>query len=602
MLEGLGISHQFVPGVTKFRKKRNVAAAHANAFDAMGKAPFIVFEDDQELLWDDCILPDMPPDADIIYLANSQQGCLPDRDNNKEKFGLRAYYGLALAEVYNDEYLRLSSMISAMAILVLTEKGRLRYRDELRKAFNRDTAIDIRYAFAMPDIAVYALHAPMFAEAAEMQIDAKRTVGRFSETHAALPHATEGDIRIAYHRHHKLIVKAVRDAGTGVLSWKVNNSCAPGDLLPPITLRRKRLPSYNRDILMDRSEIIRNAKVFPPDLRTSSCGVTDEIGRFCELSAEYRQIKKCLPAPEFTRHDAAFQKLGGTYLYGGWMHPHFGHFLVESTSRLWGLDYYGKEIDGIIFVPYGPKSIWRTRKAYGPIFKVLAGDVPIIAQATPAIVERLIVCEPGFGHQARMRGSESYVKFVRERIAKMVAPEGPDRIYISRSQLSHKRGGIFGEDRLEEHLASEGYEIFHPQKHSAETQLARYRAASHIVSLDGSSLHFAAFAVRSDAKVAIIKRRASDIQENMARHIERFSGAEAVVIDAIKEMWVNEDRNRIDYASYGRLDLTKVTQVLFRNGFSRKSDALKSLSLDEIKLELERRPIEASGMVPLRSR
>ncbi|WP_333711796.1 glycosyltransferase 61 family protein [Yoonia sp.] len=594
----LGMPHDFVPGVTRFGKKKNVAAAHANAFDTVKACPFLIFEDDQELLWDDCILPDPPEGADVIYLANSQLGCLPDTVENKARFGLNAYQGLALAEVFDDHYLRLSSMISAMAILIMSEKGRTRYRSELKKAFNRDTGIDVRYAFAMPDLNVYALRNPMFAEAPELQIKSKQSQARYDETHLPLPVAKEGEIRIARHRHRTLVVRATRVPETGALKWEVEQATRPDEMLSPMKLPATRLPGYNQNILNDRIEVIEKAKVFPLHPETNSCGVTDEIGRFCAHSAEYRWVKRRMPAPEFERHDEEFQQLSGTYLYGGWLHPHFGHFLAESTARLWGLNAYDGEIDGILYIPYGPKTIWRTRKTYAPILRLLADETPVIPQNRPAIVERLIVPEPGFGHRARMQGSPEYIRFVREKVAEKIVPDGPERLYISRTGLGYKRGGVIGEEYLEDFLSKQGYEIFHPQRYPAEVQLARYAAAKLIVSLDGSPLHFAAFAAQGSAKVAIIKRRISDLPDDMARHVHRFCGAEVTVIDAIKEMWVHEQSRRIDYSSFGRLDFKQVKRELAMAGFCEPDGEISAISDDQIEEILNARPDEAPTLVP----
>ncbi len=594
----LGMPHSFVPGITRFGKKKNVAAAYAGGFDSIEKSPFIIFDDDQELLWQDCVLPHVPDDADIIYLATRNSGCLPDKPEYKSQFGLNAYDGLALAESYDDTYFRLYSMISSMAILICSERGKNRYRLELRKAFNRSTAADIRYAFAMPDLNVYALRTPMFAENQSLQVAAKSDEGRRAMTHTPLREVTENEIRIARHRHRKMAVKAVRDEVTKALNWEVLQAVQPTEVLSAIEQTPVKLPGYNRDVLKDRLEIIQNAKVFPPHTETGSCGVTDEIGRFCKLSAEYRWIKRRMPAPETSRHEHGFKELKGTYVYGGWMHPHFGHFLAESIVRLWALGEDHGPIDGIVFIPYGPKTIWRTRKAYLPMLRIFTGDLPIIPQVNQAIVERLIVAEPGFGHQSRMAGSPKFIDFFRRQVATKIAPQGPERLYVSRSNLNPKRGGVFGEKLLEEFLISEGYEVFHPQQHSAEEQLARYAAARYLISLDGSPLHFAAFALQPGAKVGIIKRRYSSIPEQMVTHINRFSGADVSLFDHIEEMWVNEKSRRVDYSSMGRLDLVAITKGLKQKGFTAQDGLMAPLSIDQINQELAARPDEAGRLVP----
>lgn len=118
----LGLNFQFSKGVTKYRKKRAVAKAHSTAFDTMETLPFWMAEDDVELKWGSCILPELPPDADIVYLATSHSGCCADPEPGDNLLGLTTAPYLALSEVHDENYARLSSMISAVAILVLTEK------------------------------------------------------------------------------------------------------------------------------------------------------------------------------------------------------------------------------------------------------------------------------------------------------------------------------------------------------------------------------------------------------------------------------------------------------------------------------------------------
>jgi hypothetical protein len=217
----LGIDHQFIDGVSRHGKKRNVAEAMLKAHDAFSAAPFMVCEDDLLLMQADVVIPAPPADADIVYLAKSDHGCLPNRPDYAELYRHRAYAGLALAEAHDDRYLRLTSMISAIAVLVLSEKGRLRYREELRKAFNRDAPIDIRYALAMPDLRVYTPRLPIFAEDMTLQPPPKRNEERRLVTHAPLPVAFEGERRTGENMLFRLDVRARRNLVTEALEWEV---------------------------------------------------------------------------------------------------------------------------------------------------------------------------------------------------------------------------------------------------------------------------------------------------------------------------------------------------------------------------------------------
>ena len=252
-----------------------------------------------------------------------------------------------------------------------------------------------------------------------------------------------------------------------------------------------------------------------------------------------------------------------------------------------------------LYIPIGPKTIWRTRKSYAPIINVFSGGLPIIPETQPKTVERLIVPEPGFGHQSRMRGTDKYKNTMRRRVAETIAPEGSERLYVSRSELNDTRGSVFGEKLIEACMAANGYEIFHPQQHSAAEQLARYRAARYLVSLDGSAIHFAAYALQPGAKVAIIKRRKSDIPDNMARQLGRFADAEVDLIEVIKTMWVKAGTRHIDHRSFGELDLVQLSKILFERGFLSKPDQLRNMRQDEIREYLDARHTGANELAPI---
>ena len=112
-------------------------------------------------------------------------------------------------------------MISAIAVLVLSERGRERFVRELRIAFNRDTAVDVRFAYAMADLRVYTPRLPVFAEDMDLQSETARSEDRRLLTHAPLPTAREGDLRVGQGSLFRLEVCARRNPSTGALNWEV---------------------------------------------------------------------------------------------------------------------------------------------------------------------------------------------------------------------------------------------------------------------------------------------------------------------------------------------------------------------------------------------
>lgn len=133
----LGISFEFIDGVVGERKIRNVAIAHRNAFDAAKGLPFMVFEDDVVFCGKDLVLRDVPEDADIVYLGKNDDGCLPNVPEYSDRFGHRSLANLALASRHDASWLRLHSMVSAHAILIISERGNRELREAQRISKNR---------------------------------------------------------------------------------------------------------------------------------------------------------------------------------------------------------------------------------------------------------------------------------------------------------------------------------------------------------------------------------------------------------------------------------------------------------------------------------
>jgi len=261
----------------------------------------------------------------------------------------------------------------------------------------------------------------------------------------------------------------------------------------------------------------------------------------------------------------------------------FGHFLLESTSRLWALDELAESIDGIIFTQFRSGGVGKARKRYAPFLDILSGDKPLKILREPTRVENLVVPDPGFGHHHRMAGSLRYRRFTRAQVAKAFDPSGPERLYVTHSDLMDKRGGIFGETRIEEILTANGFTIFHPQKHSARVQLAHYRVAKEVVSLDGSALHMAAYALRPDARVGMIMRRHTALLDGLAKQIELFSGAKVFSFDALRADWIDEKVKRVDFRSLGELDFVKLQGQLANANFISASQLREGLNEQEIR-------------------
>ncbi len=301
----------------------------------------------------------------------------------------------------------------------------------------------------------------------------------------------------------------------------------------------------------------------PPEGKNQSIvisGALDASGETIPQSITWRG-KSMVSRHPFTYDKAAVKEFAGTHLFAGVLFGHFGHFLVESTCRLWACESLGAKIDSIIYTPKVQRNTAHIAGIYQKYLALLDIHIPITQAETPLLVENLYVPQQGFGMFQMVGGTASYRHFMRNRAGKSIKAEGPAKLYISRSNLPPQRGGILGEKRLEELLAAQGYQAFHPQSHSFAEQFARYKAATHIIALDGSPLHMAALVVDPTAKVAVIARRPG-IAEAFRDQFKAFADIDATIHNYLTGNWVPEADNRASRVSFGEIDFAALGNQL----------------------------------------
>lgn len=294
-------------------------------------------------------------------------------------------------------------------------------------------------------------------------------------------------------------------------------------------------------------------------------GVFDADRAFVHQAVHWRRGRALLEAirPRRVPVDGA-ETLPGRWLWGGILLNHFGHFLTESTPRLWGLSAVEGPLDGILFLH---KRNAEVIPLHSTFLRLLGHDLPIRVVDSVTRVEELHIPGQGFGIGRISAGTARFREVFRRDFARDIAAEGPERLYISRSALGPKRGGVIGEVFIEEALSKHGYEVFHPQHHPLEVQIARYRAAKDIIALDGSALHLAAFCATPGQRVAMVRRRNSSVSKAIGIHIAAFTGRGADVIDAIQTDWVLKHKGNADRFSMGELNMPQLQQQLQALGY-----------------------------------
>ncbi|WP_439138653.1 glycosyltransferase family 61 protein, partial [Roseicyclus sp.] len=305
-----------------------------------------------------------------------------------------------------------------------------------------------------------------------------------------------------------------------------------------------------------------------------AAGMFDAQSRFLPYGHCWRYPGGPITVPPIPPEiDDKVERLQGRWLFGGLFYAHFGHFLVETTTRLWAAPQIA-DLAGIVFYPKQRMTHeWRFIRGLVPFFAQCGlGHLKIRAPQSPVLIDEVMTPPPGFGMGEMMAGRPEYRDWVRDALGRDVEPLGAENIYVSRARLPSKRGAIMLETRLEELMAAAGYTIFHPQEIPLELQIAQWKAAKRIVGLDGSALHLAAMLAGPDTQVALINRGPSQNIDDYMRQFHHFAGITPARIEALSGFYHPQGRRIVKREVYATLDFPLAGRLLLEAGFIDTAD------------------------------
>lgn len=350
----------------------------------------------------------------------------------------------------------------------------------------------------------------------------------------------------------------------------------------------------NLDHEADDLVLLENAIVVPPGAKGTGkwqpSGVLDSEGQFVTNSISWSATDDRINGEPQIPDARDITDLPGTHMFAGISYGHFGHFITESMTRIWALDEVRDKIDGIIFTPKNQmKDNLRPFEVYSDLKDNLGlSGIPITCPAGPIRVEKLYVPKQGFGLGDLTGGSRKFRNYINTHAGVNIEPKGAEKIYISRSMLPPERGGILGEQKLEQYLIAEGYAIFHPQRETKLDQLAQYKAAEMIVSVDCSPLHLLGYVGNSRQRVAILRRRSMAFGELFSRQLSEFKGITSHLVDALVNDWLPENTNRPSRSSFGEVRLSEIYRMLREAGMITSETPWEDLTLEERNADLHR--------------
>lgn len=267
------------------------------------------------------------------------------------------------------------------------------------------------------------------------------------------------------------------------------------------------IPSYFNRKIDDTSldiEIIDNAKstVSQLDLKTRNMPINifNCEGELVKSSHHFRG-----PRHDFFKYDetAVFDTsnsseiVAGDTIYLGWLIPHYGHFLMETLSRLWVLELLeGRKSYKFLFNFYKDGNDFIKSKRWAEEFLLSFGinKEDIIFADNNYEYERLVIPQQSLILHSSVNVKSQY--YIWNKIKEYFKPEdssGKRKVYLSRKLLKKEKRRLANEEEVEKVFSKFGFEIIYPEQISLKEQVELLHQSNVVVGPSGSALHNAAF-------------------------------------------------------------------------------------------------------------
>lgn len=183
-------------------------------------------------------------------------------------------------------------------------------------------------------------------------------------------------------------------------------------------------------------------------------------------------------------------------LFGGQFIPHYGHFLLSTLPRFWSFSdrdrthkiiTINSEAEGVASMGTAARSLLA---AAGPSAN------QFITVSRPTRFKKMIIPEASFEecNKAHRAFGDMCHKIAETMTGGVDNCASDEVIYVSKHKLQGGVSTVMNENDLCRILENNGIAIFHPQEHSIENQIRKFRGAKIIMGQIGSGLHNSVFA------------------------------------------------------------------------------------------------------------
>ena len=185
-----------------------------------------------------------------------------------------------------------------------------------------------------------------------------------------------------------------------------------------------------------------------------------------------------------------------TYVYGGFINPHYGHFIVNSLARQWPRARAVQPKMKILCHGPATPDHWFGRPFIKAIFNALGlSREDFVTFDRPTMIPRLIVPLTSMREQSYVHSvfGDLCARIGRNLLGAEHSVRDPRPAYLSKAGLKSGVGRVVNESKIVELLDREGVEIIFPEQIDLPSQIKLYAERENICAIAGSALHTQAF-------------------------------------------------------------------------------------------------------------
>ena len=235
---------------------------------------------------------------------------------------------------------------------------------------------------------------------------------------------------------------------------------------------------------IDNGTILPHKRVDTEQPRYGIGGITDTNGNFVSISA--------IDNGWFTwggaYHVQQSKTISETVVYLGYIIDHWGHFLVDGSSRIWYLVskyYHGEKI--VIITNY--KTLNKSILDFFQLLGIPQNNLILLSDGEmPLECTKIIIPEPAYVPR-KYYSDEFKIPFqiASQNISNdSFVSSDTQKIYFSRQHLKAAKKKEYGEERLQSLLVKQNWQIFYPEELSLREQINIWKNAQYIACINGT--------------------------------------------------------------------------------------------------------------------